>query len=212
MTQVRTCRKRGRAGQAGRLGGRLRGKRQEGVGGEGQGLEPQTSRPPDWIHPDFRPSKGPLSKQLSLAPLARPQGSGSLPSSRPGRLVRFCLLGSGPVQLCPLPRPEKLCQASMRPSHVTSCFRRFWISFPGFQAYSVTHPASLLQSASQPASPLSPSAAGRQRGHGPPRTASESKGSGLSAPGEQIPTGTPSWRPRQFKPLFPVATDYLIEY
>lgn len=133
----------------GRLGREREGKneraQEEGVGGKermedkGQGtggLEPQTSQTSD-----LDPSR--LSSDLQ----------GSLSNNKP---ARSCPQGSGSLcRPCPpfilpsgLVRPEKALQEPDAPSHVTSSFRRFWISFPGFQAYSVT--ASQSVQSSQP--------------------------------------------------------------
>lgn len=107
---------------------------------------------------------------------------------------------SGPASqpsVLPWPRPEKLWQSLMHPSHATSCFRRFWI-FPRFSSL-LCYTAQSVRTARPAKRPRSPS---------PPKGVNQ-RGR-ASAPGDQIPTDKPSWRARQFKPLFPVTTSILL--
>lgn len=164
------------------------------------------ARASDWTHPELQTSnnwQGPLKQQLL-----------QLKVPAPCRLVVW----SSPAQpvLSPFCLAQKSSARSARawccPSHVMSCFRRFWILSPVFKL-------TLLRSQQAPASQHTvcrPRTNWQAKGgHGPPSPTNKKKRSvnqrgRASTSGDQIPTDTPSWRTRQFKTPIPSRNIYFI--
>lgn len=157
----------------------------------------------------------PPDLQTCLDP-SRLQTSASLKQQLwPSRFRLPAVLPSGPVHPAFRPLASGLAQKKALPaldasSQVTSYFRRFWIFSPVFKltllrtqlqpSFTVFCPRThTRRQAKRPRSPF----------HPPPKKR-ESKGSGLSNPGIRYRRTRPAWRPRQFKPLFPVTTSILL--
>lgn len=196
-------------------GGRPGGSERTNKGGwvgrvEGQGPEPQS-----WMDPELQ------TKGLFKPAPDRPDTQTPVPSRF--WLHVFPAVWSGPVvqpsfAICICPpiaarRPENICKRLDASESRHVMFPTLLDPFPGFQAYSVTKPAS----ASQPTILLPPRPAaprtkqtnktGRQKEE---REATVPLAVGPQQSGDHIPTDTPSsWRARQFKPLFPVTISIL---
>lgn len=172
---------------------------------EGQGPEPQS-----WMDPELQ------TKGLFKPAPDRPDTQTPVPS-RFWLHVFPAVWSSSPAIFLPSARrPENICRRLDASESRHVMFPTLLDPFPGFQAYSVTKPASASQC--QPANhspysaPCRPSYKANQQNRQAKRKreATVPLAVGPQQSGDHIPTDTPSsWRARQFKPLFPVTISIL---